>query len=116
MKLELRAITNNQQMRDKAVMMSSTTPSVKYSCSMSPLRFTNGSAAMEGMSGRVSAGAGGPSDLAGPGGRPFRFRGSRARGDAISRRFLDFADKTKSLASDGPNQTLLFAAVADCLA
>ena len=59
MKLELRAMTNSQRMRDKAVMMSSTTPSAKYSCSGSPLRFRNGKAAMEGLSGRVSAGADG---------------------------------------------------------
>jgi hypothetical protein len=38
-------------------MMSSTTPSVKYSCSMSPLRFRNGSAAIEGLSGRAGASA-----------------------------------------------------------
>src|ERR1700722_2464345 len=54
-KLELRAITNSQRMRDKAVMMSSATPSVKYSCSMSPLRFRKGSAAIEGPSGRAGA-------------------------------------------------------------
>jgi hypothetical protein len=39
-------------MRDKAVMMSSTTPSVKYSCSMSPLRFRNGSAGPKVLPGR----------------------------------------------------------------
>ena len=37
-----------------AVMMSSTTPSAKYSCSGSPLMFVNGSTAMEGLSGSVS--------------------------------------------------------------
>src|SRR3954468_22084991 len=56
-KLELRAITNSQRIRDNAEMMSSTTPSVKYSCSASPLRFTNGKAAMDGLSGRGSASA-----------------------------------------------------------
>ena len=35
-------------------MMSSTTPSAKYSCSGSPLMFVNGSTAMEGLSGSGS--------------------------------------------------------------
>ena len=39
--------------RDSAVMMSSTMPSAKYSCSGSPLMFLNGSTAMEGLSGSV---------------------------------------------------------------
>ena len=42
MKLELRAITNSHLIRDKPVMISSTTPSAKYSCSGSPLMFWNG--------------------------------------------------------------------------
>jgi hypothetical protein len=36
---ELRAITNSDLKRDSAVMMSSTIPSAKYSCSGSPLMF-----------------------------------------------------------------------------
>ena len=52
MKLELRAITNSQRMRDSAVMISSTMPSAKYSCSGSPLRFWNGNTAIDGLSGR----------------------------------------------------------------
>ena len=36
-------------------MMSSTTPSAKYSCSGSPLMFVNGRTAMEGLSGSGSA-------------------------------------------------------------
>jgi len=36
-------------------MMSSTTPSAKYSCSASPLMFWNGRTAIEGFSGRASA-------------------------------------------------------------
>jgi len=36
-KLKLRAITNSDLYRDRAVMMSSTMPSAKYSCSGSPL-------------------------------------------------------------------------------
>ncbi len=35
-------MTNSQRMRDSAVMMSSTMPSAKYSCSGSPLMFWNG--------------------------------------------------------------------------
>jgi hypothetical protein len=54
-KLELRAMTNSQRMCESAETMSSTTPSAKYSCSGSPLRFRNGSTAIEGLSGRASA-------------------------------------------------------------
>jgi hypothetical protein len=35
----LRAMTKNHRMRDSAVMISSTIPSAKYSCSGSPLMF-----------------------------------------------------------------------------
>jgi hypothetical protein len=55
-KLELRAITNSQWMRDRAVMISSTMPSAKYSCSGSPLMFWNGSTAIDGLSGKASDG------------------------------------------------------------
>ncbi len=55
MKLELRAITNSDWKRDSAVMMSSTRPSTKYSCSGSPLMFWNGSTAIDGLSGSGSA-------------------------------------------------------------
>jgi hypothetical protein len=37
-------------MRERAVMMSSTIPSAKYSCSGSPLMFWNGRTAIEGRS------------------------------------------------------------------
>src|SRR5438105_391971 len=47
-------MTKSQRMRDSAAMMSSTTPSAKYSCSESPLRFWNGKTAMEGLSGSAS--------------------------------------------------------------
>src|SRR6266705_5612844 len=50
---ELRAITNSDLKRDSAVMMSSTIPSAKYSCSGSPDMFWNGSTAMDGLSGRA---------------------------------------------------------------
>jgi hypothetical protein len=41
--------------RDCAVVISSTIPSAKYSCSGSPLMFWNGRRAIEGLSGRASA-------------------------------------------------------------
>jgi len=47
----LRAITNSQRMRDSAVMISSTMPSAKYSCSGSPLILSKGSTATDGLSG-----------------------------------------------------------------
>ena len=56
MKVELRAITNSHLIRDSAVMMSSTMPSTKYSCSGSPLIFWNGKTAIDGLSGSASAG------------------------------------------------------------
>jgi hypothetical protein len=45
-------------MRDNAVMISSTMPSVKYSCSGSPLMFWNGNTAIEGLSGNGSGNSG----------------------------------------------------------
>ena len=51
MKLELRAMTNKKFKRESAVMMSSATPSAKYSCSRSPDMFWNGKTAIEGLSG-----------------------------------------------------------------
>src|SRR5215471_18231601 len=50
-KLELRAITNSDLKRESAVMISSTIPSAKYSCSRSSLMLWNGRTAMEGSSG-----------------------------------------------------------------
>jgi hypothetical protein len=55
-KLELRAMTKSQRMRESAVMISSTMPSAKYSCSGSPLIFWNGSTAIDGLSGSGSTG------------------------------------------------------------
>ena len=52
-KLEFRAMTNSCLFRERAVMISSTMPSAKYSCSGSPLMFWNGSTAMDGLSGRA---------------------------------------------------------------
>src|SRR5258708_18087188 len=51
MKLEFRAITNNDLNRESAVVISSTIPSAKYSCSGSSDMFWNGRTAIEGLSG-----------------------------------------------------------------
>jgi hypothetical protein len=53
-KLELRAMTKSQGNREIAVMISSTTPSTKYSCSGSPLILAKGSTAIDGFSGNGS--------------------------------------------------------------
>src|SRR5713226_985913 len=54
-------MTKSERMRDNAVMISSTMPSAKYSCSGSPLMFSNGKTAIDGLSGKGSgAVAGGP--------------------------------------------------------
>jgi hypothetical protein len=42
-------------MRDRPVIMSSTMPSAKYSCSGSALMFWNGSTAIDGLSGTAGA-------------------------------------------------------------
>jgi hypothetical protein len=55
-KFELRAITNSPRMRDRAVMISSTMPSAKYSCSGSPLMLLKGKTAIDGLSGSASTG------------------------------------------------------------
>jgi hypothetical protein len=53
-KVELRAMTKSHRMRESAVMISSTIPSAKYSCSGSPLILAKGSTAIEGLSGSGS--------------------------------------------------------------
>jgi hypothetical protein len=53
-KLELRAITNSHGRREIAVVISSTIPSTKYSCSTSPVMFWNGSTTNDGFSGNGS--------------------------------------------------------------
>jgi hypothetical protein len=55
-KVELRAMTKSQRMRDSAVMISSTMPSAKYPCSGSPLMLAKGSTAIDGLSGSGNAG------------------------------------------------------------
>src|SRR5437868_8512188 len=49
-------MTNSQRMRESAVMISSTMPSAKYSCSGSPLILAKGNTAIDGFSGRARAG------------------------------------------------------------
>src|SRR5271170_6958975 len=48
-------MTKSQRMRERAVMISSTMPSTKYSCSGSPLILAKGSTAIDGLSGSGSA-------------------------------------------------------------
>ena len=52
MNTELRAMTNSPEAFDRSVMMSSVMPSEKYCCSGSPLMFSKGSTAMDGLSGK----------------------------------------------------------------
>ena len=52
---EFWAITKSQRIRERAVIISSTIPSTKYSYSGSPLKLENGSTAIEGLSGSESA-------------------------------------------------------------
>ena len=52
------SIEVQQGMRDSPVMISSTMPSVKYSCSGSPLMFWNGRTAIDGLSGKASTSSG----------------------------------------------------------
>ena len=49
-------MTKSQRMRESAVMISSTMPSAKYSCSGSPLILANGNTAIDGLSGSGRAG------------------------------------------------------------
>ena len=51
---ELRAMANSPEILERSVMMSSEMPSAKYSCSGSPDMFSNGSTAIDGLSGSGS--------------------------------------------------------------
>jgi len=86
-------------MRERAVMISSTMPSTKYSCSGSPLRLTNGSTAINGLSGSANSGGRGSAGIS----------GARAAG------FASRASPTKRtpFAGEGADQGLRRAAVAD---
>ena len=78
-------MTNRDFERDSPVMMSSTMPSAKYSCSGSPLMFSNGSTAMEGLSGSArgcAVSVGGFVSIAGEELAPMRARQTRI-GSAI---------------------------------
>ena len=55
MNVEFREITESHFMRDSPVMISSTMPSAKYSCSGSPLIFWNGRTAIDGLFDRADA-------------------------------------------------------------
>jgi hypothetical protein len=57
-KLEFRAVTKNQWIRERAVMMSSAMPSAKYSCSGSPDMLVKGRTAIDGLSGSCKETAG----------------------------------------------------------
>src|SRR5210317_693651 len=48
-------MTKRDEILDRPVIICSVIPSLKYSCSGSPLRLLNGSTAMEGLSGRGNA-------------------------------------------------------------
>jgi hypothetical protein len=56
-KAELRAITKSHGSRAMAVVISSTIPSTKYSCSASPVMFSNGKTASDGLSGEPAPSA-----------------------------------------------------------
>ena len=60
-------MTNRAETFDRSVMRSSEMPSLKYSCSASPLMLANGITAIDGLSGRVGGEAGSP-----PFARPMR--------------------------------------------
>src|SRR5712672_632336 len=60
-------MTNNQGSREMAVVISSTMPSAKYSCSGSPLMFWNGSTAIDGLSGSTKGGFTAPPAVASEG-------------------------------------------------
>src|SRR5216683_1332359 len=60
-------MTKSQRMRERAVMISSTMPSAKYSCSGSPLMLAKGSTAIDGLSGSDSAGGSAARTRAPPG-------------------------------------------------
>ena len=65
-KAVLRATTDSAETLERSVMMSSLIPSLKYSCSGSPLMLTNGSTQIEGP--RAGAGAAGAPVADGPAG------------------------------------------------
>src|ERR1700746_1915821 len=77
-------MTKSQRMRESAVMISSTMPSTKYSCSGSPLILANGNTAIGGLSGNGNGGgpAAPPSPPASPHSRALRAALPRGPGRA----------------------------------
>ena len=92
-------MTNNPLYCDKAVIRSSVNPSLKYSCSGSPLMLVNGSTAMEGFSGNgraiFSKGAGSIVS--------FGVKGGRDAGKA----FIENCELASHLANVGDAKTLI---------
>ena len=79
--MELRAITKNERTRLSEVMISSTRPSAKYSCSGSPLMLVKGSTAIDGLSGSGKGlGAAKHGDIRG---RDFPEAGDRVHADRL---------------------------------
>ena len=89
-------MTNSERKRDNSVMMSSVMPSVKYSCSGSPLIFWNGNTATEGLSGRASGASTGDAptdDAATAGAVTFQSAESHFTVNACTGRSMFFNDK-----------------------
>src|SRR6516165_9474694 len=97
--VELRAMTNRDLKRDSAVVISSTIPSAKYSCSGSSLMLSNGSTAIEGLSVSAMAGV------------DFAVWNDRGSGRQIG--LMHRANKTKALSWQCFDETSLFTRIAD---
>ena len=89
--------------RDSAVMMSSTVPSAKYSCSGSPLRLLNGSTAMDGLSGMARERAGSVCFSV----------ACTAPATAVELPLTYIADELKPFAGNSAEQALIFGAIPD---
>jgi hypothetical protein len=94
-KLELRAMTKSQGNREIAVMISSTTPSTKYSCSGSPLILAKGSTAIDGLfrQWQCRIGSRGLD-------RGADFKGSYWLGDVFDLLFADIGEADRKLGPD----------------
>ena len=90
----MRAITESQGKCEIAVVISSTMPSAKYSCSGSPLMFWNGSTASEGLSGNGGVGR------------------RRRLPPSSPHEFRDVANKADTLAGERADQPLSRAIIA----
>src|SRR6187551_3466566 len=88
-------MTKSHFMRESEVVISSAMPSVKYSCSGSPLMFWNGSTAIDGLSGSV-----GPAGEADAAGTPFGDQlqaGMGPAGEAEASRCGDFLEAGRNV-------------------